>query len=118
MKESIGSNFSFKCSTNLDDCNLNDDLLSEGCTVNKLQEIWMLKANMDNIWVSKRVWIPRIVWKASANNLPISKLLRWDQVKVKKNSTTTAWSYKMTRKEEIKELLHRWATIHKMYKFY
>ena len=86
-------------------------------TANEVQQIWRLEENMNGVEVSTRAGIRRIVAKASAWELGKYKLLEWGLVKAKKESTTTAWSYKMTRKQEISELLRCWVTIYTI-KFY
>ena len=66
---------------------------------------------MTGVKVSTRAGIRRIVAKASAWEFNRCKLFDWEQVKIKKESNTS-WSYKMSRKQEISELLRYWATIY------
>ena len=66
---------------------------------------------MNNVEISTRKGVKRIEWKESSCELETSKHLEWEHGKGKKDSTTTAWSYKKSRNEEIRELLRWWATV-------
>ena len=82
-------------------------------TANEVQQIWRLEENMTGVKVSTRTGIRRIVAKASAWELKRCRLFDWEQIKIKKESNTV-WSYKMTRKQEISELLRYWATTNRI----
>ena len=110
MKSIGGFNFSFNYKSYFESCDFDEQQLNEWWKINEVQQIWMLKENMNDFKVSSRVWKPRIVEKKSSKNLQTFSLLCWKQNRDSKNSKTIDLTHKKTRKEEIRDLLHLWAT--------
>ena len=110
MKSIGGFNFSFNYRSYFEACDFDEQLFNEGWSANKVQQIWMLKENMNDFQVSARVWKPRITEKKSSKNLQRFSLLCRKYDRDKKDSKSMDRSYKKTRSEEIKELLHFWVT--------
>ena len=97
--------FTFGNEVEADCWDLDQDLLDEGWTANKVHQIQKIEQNMNDIVVSKRTTIKQVVDKEKEINTEHYKFNDCKQIKKRKETISTAYSFKKTRKEEIRELL-------------